>query len=133
MKCLWNAIRFPHMASQDRKTFAILSSWFAFQNLWDCYRNERKRAKQILFLSWLKRLIMAANLKESLILFFTKFNFFCNLKNEADMSGSICLGNRDSKLSLQRIEKISKFSNNWLYYILCPSIPRQIVEILRSI
>lgn len=46
-------------------------------------------------------------------------------KNEADMSGSVYLGNCDSQLSLQRIENISKFSINWLYYILCPSISRQ--------
>lgn len=83
----------------------ILISLFAFQNVWDCCRNERKKAKQIHFLlSWLKYPIMAANLKESWILFFTKFNYFWDLKNEAEMSGGVCLGYCDSKLSPQRIE-----------------------------
>lgn len=108
-KCLWTVIKICTHAFWEWKRFYNSESFTCISKFMRLLQKWSEKGKSNSFFSWFKYLIMANNF------FFNQFNYFWDLKNEADMSGSFGLENYNSKLSLQRTEKRSKFIINGLY------------------
>lgn len=91
---------------------------YLYPNVWDCCRTRGAGAGWVHFLlSWLRYLVTNGSQfpGEACIVFFTKSNYFWDLRNGAETLGSVCLGNCDSKSSPQRTETKARFITGLVY------------------
>jgi hypothetical protein len=131
----WVSLWIP---TQNSKHTAPSSSLFAFHlmRLLQNEGGEGREAGQIHFLlSWLKYLVRNGSqfTGEACIVFFTKSNYFWDLKNGAEMLGSVCLGNHDSKIKSSEDRNKSQAHYQLTLLGIYLLTLRQNEEILRSV